>query len=132
MSALKTIFSKLYKTPKTRLKKHAVKLAAVDDLQKEAEEIYNGMQNSANDALDGAGKLEENLGYLQGYIDRAKDAKELKDEIWDKIADLGIEAPQNLENLDIFIEDILLTDDFSAQNDKLQQIKEYLDKVFFT
>ena len=50
----------------------------------------------------------------------------------DQVLELGLDVPQDLENLDTLIEDLLLYDDFESQNDKLQEIKEYVQMVYFT
>jgi len=130
---MKAILNKLW-GKKTNLKTdlRAVKLSLMEDLKTEVEDIFDNMQDAGNEAMDGLNKAEQSLGYLQGNIDRAKQARQVKDDLIQQVTDLGIDVPQELENLDTFIEDILLTDDFTGQNDKLQEIKSYVDKVFFT
>ncbi len=130
---MQNIFNKLAKANKRSTSvKHKVDLSMLNDIQAEAEDIFNNMQDAGNDAMDGIAKTEQSLGFLQGNIDRAKDLRQIKDEMLQQVLDLGIDVPQNLENLDTFIEDILLFDDFESQNDKLQSIKEYVNNVFFT
>ena len=133
---MKTILNKLWGNNKrstdVKTELRAVKLSAMQDLQTEVEDIFNGMQQAGNEAVGHLSQAGENLDFLQNSIERAKEARQAKDDLLNQVLDLGIDVPQELENLDTFIEDILLTDDFTGQNDKLQEIKSYVDKVFFT
>ena len=133
---MKAILKKLYgnnkRSTSVKTELREVKLSMLETLRSDVESMYDGMQDAANDAMDGAGKLEQSLGYLQGYVENVKELRNIKDDLIKQVLDLGIEVPQELENIDTLIEDLLLTDDFSSQNDKLQEIKSYVDKVFFT
>lgn len=133
---MKAILNKLWGNNKrstdVKAELRAVKLSAMQDLQTEVEDIFNGMQQAGNEAVGHLSQAGENLDFLQNSIERAKEARQAKDDLLNQVLDLGIDVPQELENLDTFIEDILLTDDFTGQNDKLQEIKSYVDKVFFT
>lgn len=133
---MKAILNKLWgnnkRSTSVKAELREVKLSLMEDLKTEIEDIFENMQDAGNEAIDGLNKAEQSLGYLQGNIDRAKQARQVKDHLIQQVTDLGIDVPQELENLDTFIEDILLTDDFIGQNDKLQEIKSYVDKVFFT
>ena len=133
---MKTILKKLWGNNKrsTDVKQALakVKLSLMEDLKSKVEDIFNGMQQAGNEAIEHLSQAEQNLDFLQNSIEQAKEARQAKDELLNQVLDLGIDVPQDLENLDTFIEDILLTDDFTAQSDKLKEIKSYINKVSFT
>ena len=113
---MKAILNKLWGNNKrstdVKAELRAVKLSAMQDLQTEVEDIFNGMQQAGNEAVGHLSQAGENLDFLQNSIERAKEARQAKDDLLNQVLDLGIDVPQELENLDTFIEDILLTDDF--------------------
>lgn len=131
---MKTVLQKLYgknkRSTDVDVKLRKVKLSIMDDLENDLNNNYDGMQDAANDAMDGIGKLEQSLGFLQGHIENVKVLRDVKDNLINEVLDLGIEVPQKLENIDTLIEAMLYDDDFSSQNDKLQEIKNYVSDVF--
>lgn len=125
---MQAILNKLYKAKSEKTK--AVKLSIMDSLQTDVDNMYNGMKDAANDAMDGIGKLEQSLGFLQGYIENVKELRTVKNDLIAEVLDLGIDIPQKLDNVDNEIEAILMFDDFESQNDKLQEIKTLVQDVF--